>query len=51
MKRVELFNDHFQNYKIRNKDSGFCAMRDLFYGVEKTEKPCEDWEYDNGDDC
>lgn len=32
----------------RSKDSGFCAIRDLFYGVRKNEKPCKDWVYDNG---
>ena len=33
----------------RNKESGFCATRDLFYGVERTDRPCKEWEYDNGE--
>ena len=31
----------------RNKESGFCAIRDLFYNVKKNENPCIEWSYDN----
>ena len=30
----------------RNKDEGFCIMRDLFYTVEHNSKACADWMYD-----
>ena len=30
-------------YHNRNKESGFCALRDLFYTVQKDSRPCEDW--------
>lgn len=31
----------------KNKDDGFCAIRDLFYTVSRDEKACADWTYDN----
>jgi len=52
---ISYLTDEDDNGKVtdfhhdRNKDSGFCALRDLFYNVEKDEKPCKDWEYDNGE--
>lgn len=52
---ISYLTDEDDNGKVtdfhhdRDKDSGFCALRDLFYGVEKNEKPCKDWEYDNGE--
>ena len=30
----------------RNKDSGFCAIRELFYIVQNDSKPCKNWVYD-----
>jgi len=30
----------------RNKDEGFCIMRDLFYTVKRDERACVDWMYD-----
>ena len=34
----------------RNKEEGFCAMRDLFYNVKKNEKPCKSWVHDGEGD-
>lgn len=31
----------------RNKDEGFCIMRDLFYTVKRDERACVDWVDDN----
>ena len=31
----------------RNKDEGFCIMRDLFYTVKRDERACVDWMDDN----
>ncbi|MGP1594738.1 MAG: hypothetical protein ACTTH8_05790 [Treponema sp.] len=31
----------------KNKDEGFCAIRDLFYTVSRDERACADWTYDN----
>lgn len=31
----------------RNKDEGFCIMRDLFYMVKRDERACVDWMDDN----
>lgn len=28
------------------KESGFCSLRDLFYVVEKNEKPCRNYVFD-----
>ena len=33
----------------RNAESGFCAMRELFYTVKKNDKPCKDYVYDGED--
>lgn len=30
----------------KNKESGFCALRDLFYVVRKNEKPCGNYMFD-----
>lgn len=43
-------NGNFTNFHHdRNKDSGFCAVRDLFYVVRKEEIPCGEWMYDMED--
>lgn len=34
----------------RSKESGFCALRDLFYDVEKNGKPCGEYAYDKEDE-
>ena len=34
----------------RNKESGFCAMKDLFYTVQNDSKPCESWVHDGGEE-
>lgn len=31
----------------RNKDEGFCIVRDLFYTVKNEDDSCADWIYDN----
>lgn len=33
----------------RSKESGFCALRDLFHTVEKDSKPCREYTYDKED--
>ena len=33
----------------RNKESGFCAEHELFYTVQKNDRPCGNWSYDNED--
>lgn len=33
----------------RSKESGFCALRDLFYTVRKNEKPCDEYAFDEGE--
>lgn len=30
----------------RSKESGFCALRDLFYIVKKDRKPCGEYAFD-----
>lgn len=49
---VSYLTDEDENGNIaefhhdRNKESGFCALRDLFYIVKKSEKPCEEYVFD-----
>ena len=30
----------------RKKESGFCAIRELFYIVQNDSKPCKNWVHD-----
>lgn len=30
----------------KNKESGFCAIRELFYIVQNDSKPCKNWVHD-----